>query len=190
MHTYILLFFYSLLTLSCANTKNSKNSANHAALISIDKNQNNSQTIKKYGFAFKIPNNWQIQLEDFKAKDLNGKIKSIKTIYQLSDKQGKVQIIYHPNKSGITLYNYYNQSKRKNLTHIKVNTIPAVKIINKLTVDGKGHNLKQPIIREKLYLLAPDNKGCLEIVVDYFEKNIKAPKVIDTFIHNITITQK
>ncbi len=192
MKTFFFLILLSILTLSCVNAKKAGRPVSKQSKIKPQKSRPKTDTkiIEKYGFKYSIPTNWQKTLSDFKVADLQGHIKSIESDYRLPDGKSRIKIIFHPGKSGLVLFNAYHQSKRKNLIHININGIPAVKLTETLKFDGKGHSLPQPVIREKYWLLSPDKKACLEIVADYPTGNQDAVQTINDFIKGIEPVKK
>ena len=180
----ILLLILSL-NYSCGNNKNigQEKQSNNTAV----KTDESRKIVKKYGFQFIIPSNWENQETDLKAIDLKGQIKSIETSYVDVNIQSCIKLIFHPDKAGMTLYNYYNENKSIKSKHFNIAGQPAIMIDEQLTRDGKGHILPKPLIRHKIYVLSPNHKGLLEIVYNLPKNNIKAKQVFEHFIQKIRL---
>lgn len=178
----ILLLILSL-NYSCGNNKNigQEKQSNNTAV----KTDESRKIVKKYGFQFSIPKNWENQETDLKAIDLKGQIKSIETSYVDANLQSCIKLIFHPDKAGLTLYNYYNENKSIKSKHFNIAGQSAIMIKEQLTRDGKGHILPKPLIRHKIYLLSPNHKGLLEIVYNLPKNNIKAKQAFEHFIQKI-----
>ncbi len=195
MKALIILILILSLNNSCGNTKtagkqetvqNQSPSSVVSKKNDTDKKINESgQNIKKYGFQFNIPKNWQAQVTDFKSTDLQGQIKTIETDYTDKENQSRIKLVYHPDKAGMTLYNYYNENKSIKSKHFNIAGQPAIMTDEQLTRDGKGHILPKPFIRHKIYILSPNHEGLLEIVYDLPKNNIQAKEVFDYFIQKI-----
>jgi len=183
MNLKILFLLLMPLTISCGNTKKQVKSSN-------DQTQKEQKVVSKsnhenfYGFTYTTPKDWVKTLSDFKAVNLKGQVKTIETDYQINN-SGKLRLIYHPGESGITLFNNYHNSRRKNLYQIDINKMPAVKLIEKINRDGKGHLLSQPMMRTKIFVLHPDKKGSLEIVFDMKSKNKQLLSDFKSFIKSL-----
>jgi len=183
MNLKILFLFLMPLTISCGNTKKQVKSSNDQ----INKEQtvvSKSNHENFYGFTYTSPKDWVKTLSDFKAVDLKGQVKSIETDYQIKN-SGKLRLVYHPGKSGIILFNNYYNSRRKNLYQININKMPAVKMMEKINRDGKGHLLTQPMMRTKIFVLHPGKKGSLEIVFDLTSKNKELLSEFKTFLKSL-----
>ena len=172
------------LTLSCSNTKNTTQprtpKTQKVEEIATEQKEENF-----YGFKFNIPQNWQKTVSNFKAVDLKGQVKTIETDYQITGND-MVRLVYHPGKSGVTLFNNYRNSRRKNLFQTNINKMPAVKLIEKIDRDGKGHLLSQPMTRTKIFVLDPRGKGSLEIVFDFKDRDKKAVTEFESFLKSLT----
>ncbi len=188
-HLFYFVFLLGLI-MSCANTKNSTpkngdiaNQVPRANDLPADHKQSGIE-LTKYNWRYTIPKDWQATLSDFKATDLKGEIKAIESDYKLKD-NAVVRIITHPGKPGILLFNTYYNSRRKNLFQTNINQLPAVKLVEKIATDGKGHPLAQPTTRTKIILLHPDKKGSLEIVFDSYNQDKQARAEFETFLNSI-----
>jgi len=191
-----LIIFVLILSLnnSCGNTKTAgqqKTVQNHSTATAVSKtndtNQKNVsvQNVKKYGFLFSIPENWQAEMTDFKSTDLKGQVKTIETDYTDKATQSRIKLIYHPGKSGMTLYKYYKENASLKKHKVDIDQQEGILIDNQLTRDGKGHLLSEPYIRHKIYVLSPNHKGLLEIVYDLPKNNSQAKSIYEHFVQQI-----
>ena len=196
MKTLLIISLILSINYSCGNTKTTghqgtvQNRSTRTSKISktdkpSPKINESGQNIKKYGFQFSIPNNWQTQMTDFKSTDLKGQVKIIETDYTDNDTQSRIKLVYHPEKFGMTLYKYYTENTSIKKQKVTIAEQTAIMIDEQLTRDGKGHLLPEPYIRHKIYILSPNHKGLLEIVYDLPKNNIKAKEVFDHFIQHI-----
>ncbi len=194
MKTLLIYTLILSLNYSCGNTKttgNQRTVQNHSTATAVSKtndtNQKNvsGQNVKKYGFQFSIPENWQAQTTDFKTTDLKGQVKTIETDYTDTNTQSRIKLIYHPGEAGMTLYNYYTKNASIKKQKVTIDRQEGFMIDNQLTRDGKGHILPEPYIRHKIYVLSPNHKGLLEIVYDLPKNNPKAKSIYEHFVQQI-----
>ncbi len=141
-----------------------------------------TKSIEKYGFKFEVPKTWQPDLTDFKAVDLQGKVKTLTTSFVDTLSGARIQLVYHPGKAGKTLYDYYRKQKTEK---IKIAGQEAVKISKVLKIDGKGHALKTPLIREKIILMTPGQSGSLELILDAKQQDQKTHSLWQNFLQNM-----
>ncbi len=187
----LLIFTLTLsLNLSCGNEKSvGRQDYQQQQATGIVKNDRHAdtgyQTVKKYGFQFQIPDNWQLQMNDFKTKNLKGDLKTIETSYVDNVNNSHIRLVYHPGNSGLTLYRYYADNNPEKTGKTKIGQSDAIKRDEILTRDGKGHLLSKPVIRHKIYVVAPGQKGVLEIVYDLPKDDDKAGEVYNNFIKGI-----
>ena len=180
----LLLIF---ITFSCGNTKNTpKTSVKTDQTLVVNQTMTTITPSEKafYGFDFIIPKDWQETVSNLKATDLQGHIKTIETDYQLN-KNDMIRLVFHSGKSGSDLFQSYQNSQRKNIYHISINKMPAVKMIEWMSKDGKGNLLAQPMTRTKIFVINPKQKGSLEIVFDLKDKNKKAIAEFDSFLNSL-----
>jgi len=178
------IFLAMLLSFSCANTKVTPEQ--QGTPNTMPATQNSSfKTIKKYGFEFRIPNSWQETVSNLKATDLKGHVKTIETDYSDTGNQSQIKIVYHPGNNGNVLYDYYAKNALQKGEIIQINGQKAIEITETLKYDGKGHQLKTPVTRHKVYLLNSAQNGSFEIIYDFPAANTKAQASFKAFINQI-----
>jgi len=195
MKHILILSFYITLFLSCGQTKKTTQSTSKSTIepkiesttsdrVATTNEPKSKQTVF-YGLSFKVPETWQKTLDNFEAKDLNGQVKTVETDYSLLPNKALVRLVYHPGAAGLKLYQIYAQSKRKNLEMVTINGMKALQLTEKLWRDGKGHLLKEPVLRKKYYLLDPQKKGSFEIVLDAAQNDAKTWETFHNFLNSI-----
>ena len=192
-----LLLIFSLtlsLNFSCGNTKPVQHQENvqqenvqkpTSKEVTAEQQEPENKPVEKYGFQFQIPEHWKLDLSDFDTKDLKEEVKSKKTVYLDFTSLSSISLIYHPGRYGRLLYNYYSKDTSGKTKKIKIGELDAIQTDEFLTRDGKGHLLKRPRIRHKIYMMAPGEKGVLEVVYDLPKDNEKAGQVYKDFINSI-----
>ncbi len=173
------------LNLSCGNHKPVSRQKDlqkkiHGVVQKNDKQKTGNQSVEKYGFRFQIPDNWQLQTNDFETKNLKGEVKTIETSYVDNTSGSHIRLVYHPGNSGETLYRYYSKDSKSKT--VKIAGKDAVAIDETLTLDGKGHLLPEPVTRHKIYIPAGGQKGVLEIVYDLPANDTIAVGIYENFI--------
>lgn len=192
-----LLLFFTLtlsLNMTCGNTKQANRQENiHKKTTNVeprsDEKKSDDQVVEKYGFRFYIPDNWALQTNDFETKNLKGEVKTIETNYVDEGTKSRIRLIFHPGNSGMTLYRYYSKDSSGKIQKSKIGEHDALKIDEVLTRDGKGHVLLRPVMRHKIYMVAPGEQGVLEIVYDLPKDDAKAIEVYEMFVNRIEVAK-
>jgi len=189
----IILTFWSALSLWACMQEKPAQTVNKSSVDTIQvvqktttnlkKDSATKRVMKKYGFQFAVPKTWKVDLNDFKAIDLKGNVKTITSSFVDTVTNARVQLVYHPNKAGVSLYKYY---RKKNAELVKIAHQDAVKITRVLKTDGKGHPLQTPLVREKIILMTPDQSGSLEMILDVKQNDQKAFDTWQDFLQHIT----
>ncbi len=187
-----LLLIFSLtlsLNISCGNTKPVNHQENvqkqKTKEVQVERHEPENKPVEKYGFQFQIPEHWKLDLSDFDTKNLKGEVITENTVYLDNTSLSRINLIYHPGKYGRLLYSYYAKDTSGKMKKIKIGELDAMQTDEYLTRDGKGHLLKRPIVRHKIYMMAPGQKGALEIIYDLPKDNEKAGQVYMDFINSI-----
>lgn len=138
-----------------------------------------------YGFRFVIPKSYHKITDDVSATDLHGNIRSRETAYKDSLTGAEIHIILHPEPYGKTLYDYYSElTEKQKATTTNIAGLPAVKQTEKILLNGKGHPLDKPVIRQKYFVLDQGN-NCLELVFNQTKDDEKIDIEFQKFIREI-----
>ena len=187
MKTLLIFVFTLNLNMSCGHTNNKQQSVQPETekQIPVAQQTPENKPVEKYGFQFQIPEQWQVQSEDFETKNLKGEVKTVESGYKDTSNNSSIRLIYHPGNAGMTLYRYYFEDTSGDVKKVKIGRQEALQKDEVLTRDGKGHLLSVPFIRHKIYIVAPEQKGVLEVVYTLPKNDVKAGKVYHDFVNNI-----
>ena len=187
-----LLLIFSLtlsLNISCGNAKSINHQDNvqrqTTKKVLVERQEFENKPVEKYGFQFQIPEHWFLDLSDYQSKNLKGEVITENTVYLDNTNLSRINLIYHPGEYGQLLYNYHAKDTSGKIRRTKVGEYDAMQTDEYLTHDGKGHLLKRPMIRHKIYMMAPGQKGVLEIIYDLPKDNTKAEQDYKDFINSI-----
>ncbi len=190
MKRYVFLPLVATLILwACSNTKtlSADNKAQTGKEILTNHQTppvvNSFKKERLYGYQFKLPANYSLINKDVKSIDLNGNIKKNETVYKDSISGSKLHIVFHPGEAGQLLYTYYQKDKKAET--VKAGNNNALQYIENITRDGKGHLLKNKLIRTKIFFLNQNEPGCMELVFDRLETDKPSGEVFAKILKDI-----
>ncbi len=168
-----------LFLVSCQTTKNTQQETEPLTQKEAKK------SVQIYGYNFLIPESYIKIIDDVKAEDLKGNIRSRETAYEDPSKKATIHIILRPAPYGKTTYDYYLKlSYEKKAVLTEISGIQAIRFVENIKTDGKGHPLSNPIIREKYFILNSD-QSCLEIDLNRYQNDMISAKMFKQFIKYI-----
>jgi hypothetical protein len=173
---------------ACGNSKNLSDNSNIKTENKTIVNQETQpvNAYKKehlYGYKFSVPSSYIIVNKEVKSIDLKGHIKKIETEYRDSITASKLHIIFHPGKGGDLLYEYYQKDKKAK--NVKAGHNDALQYTEYISQDGKGHLLKNKIIRTMVIFMNQNEPGYIELIFDRPEKDKVAGETFNKILKDI-----
>jgi hypothetical protein len=177
---FLFIIVLGLGVVSCRNTKEATTDNNE---INKKKIQNVFKKVFHYGYGFTIPTSFALIQEDVKSVDLNGKIKKIENVYMDTLSSYKLSVNFFVGESGIKIYEFYRNTEGSE--SILSKHINGVKIVEKITKDGRGNDLKDKKKRILVFFINNKEQGTIQIVFDCLDKDEKADEVLNKIIQEI-----